>query len=393
MRHLTSCEDYSFDDLAYANGVRCNTRDVCPIGSRDAILADIIGWVNMTEENSAITSVMWLAGGPSSGKSTIANSVFQHLDGLNRAVSFCVDASDASRNKPWMILPTLARDIADIDPGFKAGLYNSVHRSRAIRTSRAIHEQIVHFLEVPSSKIKIRGPILIVIDGIDEIGDRDVPARRAFLDCVSTELSTLSAKNLRILVTSRIKPDIYQHFTSNPRIVCKFLHDSGDSFTRNNLTSYIGGTLDLYAIIYDQPALRDWRSLETTALANVSHGSYSWANMVVFAMEKLAQSSSPMVPEQLTDILSTSTDPTVLLWKLLRIHFLGSKSVQDAVHDVEHLYSEIELDSETGYQQTVGLLIEARSRDSGLSYDILSFMTDHGPLACENLNRSSPWSC
>lgn len=191
--------------MPYAAGVQCDPHKSCPPGTREGFVGDVINWVNATDDESGKTNIMWLAGAPQSGKTTVVNSVFHHFNELNRAASFCVDGHNS-----WELFPTLSRDLADMDPGWKGGLHRSVHQSKATRTTHSLVQQAKHFIVEPAKHLAMRGPVLLVIDGLETLEDGRPESRTDILELLSNRLACLP-HNIRILVSSRIESDIYEY--------------------------------------------------------------------------------------------------------------------------------------------------------------------------------------
>jgi hypothetical protein len=135
------------------------------------------------------------------------------------------------------------------------------------------------YLSSPSShgqfRPATRGPILVVIDGLDAIASGDATTRANLLELLSTQLANLP-RNLRFMVTSRIEPDVYHCLANKPHITCKPMYESDALLTKSRIGSYIGGSLDFAAALHNQPVLREWRRLEPL-LTPLSNDDYVWA--------------------------------------------------------------------------------------------------------------------
>jgi hypothetical protein len=63
--------------------------------------------------------------------------------------------------------------MAGVSPSWRAGLFGAVHQSKSIRTTSSIYEQVEYFVQKPAAALDLSGPILWVIDGLEEIEDRN----------------------------------------------------------------------------------------------------------------------------------------------------------------------------------------------------------------------------
>jgi hypothetical protein len=66
---------------------------------------------------------------------------------------------------------TIARDLSDHDPQYKSALWDIVKDDRALRTSPSSFEQMKWLIIEPSRHLHLIGPLIIVIDALDESGD------------------------------------------------------------------------------------------------------------------------------------------------------------------------------------------------------------------------------
>jgi len=90
------------------------------------------------------------------------------------------------------------------------------------------------------------GPVLIVIDALDESGDRE--SRRVFLKILMSRLPELPS-NYRILLTTRPEKDIVDTFEGQSSVLCKRMEDIDLESTNQDISVFIeqelAGVIDL----------------------------------------------------------------------------------------------------------------------------------------------------
>ena len=195
----------NLSEIPYAEGARFDTEKRCLPGTRQEIIEEIIEWVNRPND-IAEARVLFLSGVAGSGKSAIAHTVALYFDQLGRlGSSFCFDRADQAKRRPDNLFSTIAFDLADLDPQWKISLSQVVQGKRAVRTTRSPSEQFVTFILQPAKALTTTGPIIVVIDALDESGDRS--SRKSILDVIAKNASSLPV-NFRIIITARPEPDI-----------------------------------------------------------------------------------------------------------------------------------------------------------------------------------------
>src|SRR5882762_6131716 len=158
--------------MLYAEGARYDLDKGCLPRTRDTIIDEINRWVN-SPNGEDIPCIFYLSGVAGSGKSTIAHTIAHQYDQLGRlGSSFCFDRADQANRRPDNLFSTIARDLADLDPQRKRALWLTVKEKRSLRITRAPREQFEKFILVPANEMHTIGPVVIVIDALDECGDQ-----------------------------------------------------------------------------------------------------------------------------------------------------------------------------------------------------------------------------
>ncbi|KAG1902624.1 uncharacterized protein F5891DRAFT_1215023 [Suillus fuscotomentosus] len=211
-------ETLDLNGMTYAAGVGLNTMKQCLPGTRKEILSQITDWIN--DSGDAAKHVMWLSGPAGKGKSAIVHTIanwFEETGGLGSCYCFyCHREADCRHEK---IFSTIARDLADHDPGMKRVLANAVKNMTSLKNTTDIVQQWCKLLmetlkKFPGSSV---GPVLIVIDVLDESGR--VETWQDLLRILAGKLQntglpqiTELPSNFRILVTSHSLPNIKKGF-------------------------------------------------------------------------------------------------------------------------------------------------------------------------------------
>jgi len=152
------------------------------------MLEKIRAWIHGAEQ----TRMFLLIGQAGVGKSAIAHTIANEYAELGRLGSaFCFSKDRGSAN----LFRTIARDLADMDPMYAAVLSSKV--TSEMEGSEVAEIQMKKILLPPFDALSVVGPIVIVIDALDECVNRD-----PIVKCLINNANALPA-NIRILITSR----------------------------------------------------------------------------------------------------------------------------------------------------------------------------------------------
>jgi hypothetical protein len=173
-----------------------------------------------------VQRVFWLRGVAGCGKSAIARTVDTLLSKQSRCVSFYF-STNRTESEPEALFGTISRFLADINGNWKLSLLNVVKKSIKVRYSSTVQEQFENFILLPAKELELVGPILIIIDALDESGSRE--QRRKLLE-VLKHLPDLPAQ-IRFLITSRSDQDIVDIFRNK-----SWVHDEELDYIRAEST-------------------------------------------------------------------------------------------------------------------------------------------------------------
>jgi hypothetical protein len=218
-----------------------------------------------------VDRVYFLSGVAGSGKSAIAHTVARHFDQLGRlGSSFCFDHADQIRRHPKYLFSTITLDIANLNPVWKLALCNVVRKKRGLRSTLSLKEQFTNFILKPSKALTPAEPIVIVIDGLNESGDR--ASREVLLNIIGDSMHALPS-NFRVLVTSRPEPDLHEALAEKPHIRCKHMDAIDTETNEADISLYIQSELtDVTALEQEWPH-QEWCRL----LLKSSEGLFQWA--------------------------------------------------------------------------------------------------------------------
>ncbi|KZP24285.1 hypothetical protein FIBSPDRAFT_857374, partial [Athelia psychrophila] len=172
---------------------------MCLPGTRQDRQREIIEWL-MTPSDE---NVIWLHGGAGLGKSTLATTIAEYFRGLQRRGAFLFfDRNSPIESSPSRVICTLAYQLAEYDEGVRSAVSAAIERNPQLATAPLI-TQFKSLLCEPlsASSTRVTGPIVIVIDALDECGDTN--SRRLLLDLLSSPDFAKLPSQFRFLITSR----------------------------------------------------------------------------------------------------------------------------------------------------------------------------------------------
>jgi hypothetical protein len=221
-----------------------------------AFLEFITNWVNDPNPDSERGLILF--GQAGTGKSSIAHEIAGLFDKMNRLTSsFIFSRSEQSERKAsYHLFTTLARHLADRYPSFKAALGKVVKDNTDLQGGTHNHRILFESLILePLKEVHIVGPILVVIDALDESGD--ATGRTGLHTFIAENLKRLPS-NFRVVITSRPEHAIVSVLIEARSVKIKYMDDTelaaethGDifAFFQQKLTSNeSGGYLEALAV-------------------------------------------------------------------------------------------------------------------------------------------------
>jgi hypothetical protein len=219
LRTLCTTSDASF-----------HTEKACLPGTRVRVLQTIRDWY-LEESTSQVLLVIGQAG---LGKSAIAHSVAQELMLLRRLGAFFGFSKVRGHEN---FFRTIARDLTDLDSNYAAELARQVSNNTRLATTTSVYDQFSELLSVPLSAGHLRGPIVIVVDALDECPNE----RQAIIQCLTDRVRFKLPSNIRFLVTSR--PSEAGNLYTSPMVKSLNLAEESEDNTREDILSFVSHRL------------------------------------------------------------------------------------------------------------------------------------------------------
>ncbi|KAJ4471554.1 hypothetical protein J3R30DRAFT_3800865 [Lentinula aciculospora] len=192
-------------------------RKACHLGTRSGVLKDIEDWL----KNDTLPQVFCLSGESGSGKTAIAVTIHQQIgtgSDFRYAGFFCSSTFDDASD-PKYIFPTLACQLAS-----RADVYSVLGPILTLEdpTNNSSRTQFKKLLVVPLNKVK--GPTLLVIDGLDEFKGSEVCE---VLETLFSEVHMVPS--LKVIVCCRTNSSPFEQASSkvfkNPSDYCRYSLD------------------------------------------------------------------------------------------------------------------------------------------------------------------------
>jgi NACHT domain len=232
------------------------------MGTRVAFLDFITDWVN----NPASERGLVLFGQAGTGKSSIAHEIARLFNKMHRLTSsFIFSRREQSERKAYHLFTTLARDLADRYLSFKIALGKVVKDNTALRVgTRDYHTLFESLILEPLKDLHVVGPILVVIDAIDESGD--TTSRIGLHAFLAKHLIRLPS-NFRVVITSRPEHAIVSALVEAQSVKIKYMDD----------TELAAGTHEDILAFFQQRLPSNEFKHYVEALAVKAEGLFQWA--------------------------------------------------------------------------------------------------------------------
>ncbi|KZP16022.1 hypothetical protein FIBSPDRAFT_68467 [Athelia psychrophila] len=253
-------------------------RPMCLPGTMQDRQNEIIDWLMNPSDQAQ--NVWWLRGAAGLGKSTLATTIAEHFRGLRRRGAFLFfDRNSPIESSPSRVICTLAYQLAEHDEGVRSAVSAAIERDPQLATAPLI-TQFKSLLCEPlaAASIGVVGPIVIVIDALDECGD--AKSRQLLLNLLSSPDFAKLPSQFRFLITSRSEPDI-----EGALYDCKHVKavDSSKA-SENDIMLYIKYKIEeVFRIRHRREELNvDWLGeKEIQRLVQYADGFFIWAATVM----------------------------------------------------------------------------------------------------------------
>jgi hypothetical protein len=213
--HLPRVFSAAFESLDPGKIARCLD------GTRADVLDRVYEWIDTDDMRPLAGNIdiakhpliFWINGSAGTGKTTIAYTVAEEcrMRGILGASFFC-SRDYAERSNPNLIFTTVAHQLGQFSPDFRAELTRVVQSNPDIVYSSP-HYQLEELIVKPLRTVRTSFPsCVIVLDALDEC--KDSGATSIILSALSRHVVGLLP--LKILVTSRPEQNITMAFKSRP---------------------------------------------------------------------------------------------------------------------------------------------------------------------------------
>ncbi|PPQ79729.1 hypothetical protein CVT25_003296 [Psilocybe cyanescens] len=179
----------------------------------------ITEWISGLNEDTREALIMWLYGAAGAGKSAIAQSIAEILDGQHFVLaSFFFWRNDPQRGTAKLLVTTLAYQLAVKLPLVFRERLGLAFENDPLITTRSLEAQFKALVQEPLLELLHSGfsttnHIVVIIDGLDECHDQKVQA-------IIVDLSFRLLQNrdlpLKILIASRPEIEISSSFGTKP---------------------------------------------------------------------------------------------------------------------------------------------------------------------------------
>ncbi|KAE9394761.1 hypothetical protein BT96DRAFT_181262 [Gymnopus androsaceus JB14] len=323
-------------------------------GTRKETLQLITHWIANGEQ-----SVLWIHGLAGTGKSSLMGSLSDvALEmGLVSWLGAFIRFDRFKYSDPTLFVKTLAYELAKFDDRLAKAIVDAVPKRMASHTQLATQfsELVLAPLEVCTAEMKDEGPVVILVDGVDECEKGG--KRSELLQILASGFGKQSF--VRLIVASRMEEDIKKTLRRNPHIHVIAL-DTGSVETTGDIKHFI--ETSLLEIGEDDTEFQEF-CLATNAslqLADRASGLFIWASTIIAFIAHL-----PM--ERISRILQTDV-PTTALKALTTLYQVALTSVADETGDE---------DIKPSICALLGSIIVGTNQSEGISLSVLEGILPH----------------
>jgi hypothetical protein len=189
----------TLDKLRRVQGASWDLYRVCLPKTRVRFIDEQLAWVSEPDGKGA--KILLLTAVAGAGKSTIAHTIAQRCHENGQLVSsFFFDRETDGRNNPSALFTTIAADLSRVDPRLAACITDAIENDRGLPLA-PLSRQFEELILKPCQGCPVPGPLVIVIDALDEGWDEDM------LEILRDRAANLPG-SFRIFLTSRMRPEL-----------------------------------------------------------------------------------------------------------------------------------------------------------------------------------------
>lgn len=281
-----------------------NPRPGCLAGTRVEVLNLLYDWVVDPTPGHVI---FWLSGLAGTGKSTIAQSISEHLAQEGRlGASFFISRFVAERRDPNAIVCSIIYQLARYKETLRSLICRAL-REEPDLVDKPLQVQINQLLAQPicNGAEHLENSIVLVIDALDEC-NKDGRGYEGgdLLQLLSQALLPFSGK-VKVIITSRLEPSIEAMFNKIGHKSYK-LHEIEDSIVQGDIQRYLQVSFHDVAINQISSRRDNWpSSADMDTLVSRAGSLFVYASTVV----KYVSNAGFLPPDRLRLLVAPS--PTV----------------------------------------------------------------------------------
>ena len=220
----------------------------------------IVNWVKNPRSERGLV----LFGQAGTGKSSIAHEVAHLFDKKCLGSYFAFLRKEQSKDDAYQLFTTLARDLSDRNPAFKHALGRVVKDKSSLRSAREYRTLFECLLLEPLKNLPHFGPIVIIIDALDESGD--TVGKSGLHTFLAQNLIDLPP-NFRVFITSRPENGIELAFADARSVRTIYVNDPKlAARTEQDIALYLQNELP-------EEVFKDYG----VQLAKAAEGVFQWA--------------------------------------------------------------------------------------------------------------------
>ena len=219
-------------------------------------------WVDNPDSKRGLV----LFGQAGTGKSSIAHEVAKRFRAMDRLSSYFIFLrAERSKREDYFLFTTLVHDLSNRYPSFKTALGKAIKDNKSLRAAQDYHTLFESLLLQPLMELRPIGPILIIIDALDESG---AATGGSGLHTFLAERLAKLPSNFRILITSRLETDIWLPFANAPEAF-QLVHMDDSELA--------AGTDDDIRLYFQKNLIQDTFKQYGDELAKKAEGLFQWA--------------------------------------------------------------------------------------------------------------------
>ncbi|RXW23945.1 hypothetical protein EST38_g1906 [Candolleomyces aberdarensis] len=238
----------------------------CTPGSRISLLAMLLVWA----KDPCSPHLFWLSGLAGTGKTAVSRTFCSQLNnrGLLGASFFCT-LNELDKKDVYLIIPTLARILAEERPKFGDALEEILESDKACRnpTEMDLNDQYAKLILQPAQKTFAADELLVLgVDALDECENKD--AVRLFILAILSQKPTIP---LKFFLTSRPEISLRESFGTSTHHGWLRLHDIEASIVKADILLYLNYQFKCISRVYSHyQAKSNWPPAEVQTIADVS---------------------------------------------------------------------------------------------------------------------------